>query len=555
VKRALVLVAVAAPAAADPDLRVHHAPLAHLRMRSAQHDATAPAAAGTDAADDDAAIPAPLRARTERAADRGIAPSDSAAAVRFRMDLGFGVDGAQRSGAATLAGRTLPSDYDPSRGYGFGDLYMGTHGLVLPSLSTYLAAHATFYDPSSAPPMLTPYDRAQEVQVRSGWAEADGLFEEKWLQPLRIRAGRQYVYGPAPAHIDGVVVGYETRVYKLHLFGGTRVPDWDLSGGTRDQITGADARLDLMAWKQFPAVIDGSAYHWGDHDHAELGATVSRGRGLLLRGSARTLDGRLAHENVTAHLRVSDETRVTAELDHRSSYDWRWDPEWVSASEPGAARRYLDLGQVGPRLLANVRAGTVLLDNIDLLLRAAGALDQTRTTIIDTSFASTWGEVGGALEVRLRRTLAFGASAVARKYLRASQPLSWVTQTGGFEAPLPLNPLPNPAVMGESSFLEGGVSARYSLGARKLSATAEIYARRLRWHRMYDVYEAGAVGRGGIYASTEAADTRGGGRFSLEAWVTPRFRLRAEYELSTGLDLAPEILGYKSLRLLAEGSL
>ena len=46
----------------------------------------------------------------------------------------------------------------------------------------------------------------------------------------------------------------------------------------------------------------------------------------------------------------------------------------------------------------------------------------------------------------------------------------------------------------------------------------------------------------------------GGGRFSLEAWPWPRLRLRAEYDLTTVYDLAPEIRGYKSLRILAEGS-
>lgn len=547
-KRALVVLAIAGPAAADPDLRVHHPPLAHLRMRSAQHDSAPP----DRASDDDRAIPAPLRARTERAADRGIAPTDSAAAVRFRLDLGFGVDGAQRSGDPTLAGQRLPDSYDPSRGYGFGDLYLGTHGLVLPSLSTYLAAHAVFYDQSAAPPMLTVYDRAEAAQVRSGWAEADGLFEQKWLQPIRIRAGRQYVYGPSPAHIDGLVVGYETKIYKLHLFGGTRVPDWDLAGGARDSITGADLRLDLMAWKRFPAVIDASTFHWGDHDHAELGASVTRGRGLYLRGSARSLDGRLAHENLSAHFRISDVTRITAEVDHRSSYDWRWDPEWTSASEPGAARRYLELGAVGPRLLASVRAGTVLLDNIDVLVRGGAALDQTRASIPDSSFAASWAEAGGALEVRLRRTLAFGSSVLFREFARdSSTPL--VTNLVGNPAALPGYAIPASAAMGEHWFLETGVTARYSLGARKLSAQVEVYARTLRWHRLYDVYEgAGAIRNDEV---TPATDTRGGGRFSLEAWVTPRFRLRAEYELSTGLDLAPEILGYKSLRLLAEGSL
>ena len=559
-KRALTFfcasVATGATARADPDLKVHQAPMPRsLRMRAAQ--AGAPPAAA-----DDSGVPAPIRARTERAADRGIAPSDSAAAVRFRMDLGFGVDGAQDSGNPNLVGHKLgESPYDSSRGYGFGDLYLGTHGLVLPALSTYIAAHAQLYSDSAAPPLPTPYDRssAEQLQIRSGWAEADGLFESKYLQPIRIRAGRQYIYGPAPAHMDGLVVGYETRILRVHFFGGTRVPDWDLTQGSRDQITGADARLDLAAWKRFPAVLDLSTFHWGDHDHAELGASVTRGQGLYLRGSARTIDGHLAHENVTAHFRISDTTRITAAVDHRSSYDWRWDPEWVTQTDADATKRYLDLGAVGPRFLGSVRAGTVLLDNIDVLVRAAGALDQKRTDIPDSSFAATWGEIGGALEVRVRRTLAVGASASARKYVldEIAQPGMPLPETGiSPTVPIVVSglPLPPSPAQGEHSFIEGGLTARYSTGARRLSAQVELYARRIRWHRLYDVYVGGPIELG-YTTSTPLADTRGGGRFSLEAWVTPRFRLRAEYELSTGLDLAPEILGFKSLRLLAEGTL
>src|SRR6185437_13164395 len=132
----------------------------------------------------------------------------------------------------------------------------------------------------------------------------------------------------------------------------------------------------------------------------------------------RTIDGNLAHENVTAHFRVSDTTRITATVDHRSSYDWRWDPEWVTATDAEAARRYLDLGAVGPRYLASVRAGTVLYDNVDVLVRGAGAFDQVRTGIEDSTFAATWGEVGGALEVRARRTLALGLSTTYRTFRR-----------------------------------------------------------------------------------------------------------------------------------------
>src|SRR5262249_31494726 len=107
-----------AHADADPDLQVHHAPMPRsLRMRGAQAPAPRAAQAAAPASSDDDSVPAPIRARTERAADRGIAPTDSAAAVRFRMDLGFGVDGAQDSGNPNLAGRKLSeSPYDSSRG-------------------------------------------------------------------------------------------------------------------------------------------------------------------------------------------------------------------------------------------------------------------------------------------------------------------------------------------------------------------------------------------------------------------------------------------------------
>jgi hypothetical protein len=544
-----VLVLLGARAYADPDLAVHHAPVRHLRMRTAQ-----PAPPPPSSPDDDRALPAPLRARTERAADRGIAPTDSAAAVRFRVDLGFGVDGAQPSttpGGVVLAQQT---PYTASRGYGFGDVYLGTHGLVLPSVSTYIAAHAQYLDPAVAPPLSSPYDHAPNQQIRSGWAEADHVFTEPLLAPLTFKAGRLFIYGPAPAHLDGAAGGYETKILKIHFFGGLRVPDWiDGPNPPRATITGADLRLDLMAWKRFPAVLDASTFHWGDHNHLELGASVTRGRGLFLSGSARMIDGNLAHENATAHFRVSDVTRITAELDHRSSYDWRWDPDWVGTSAADDARRYLDLGQVGPRLLASVRAGTAYKDNLDLLVHGAGALDQQRSDIPDSTFAATWGEVGGAVEGRVRRTLSLALSSTFRTYRRLPQApiltalFPEAEQAGG-------QPLPPSSAMGEQSFIEAGATVRYSTGARKLSAEAELYARRIRWHRIYEIAQSAPIDDLVLH-DERAADIRGGGRFSLEAWITPRFRVRAEYELSTAIEIAPEILGFKSLKLLVEGTL
>ena len=48
-------------------------------------------------------------------------------------------------------------------------------------------------------------------------------------------------------------------------------------------------------------------------------------------------------------------------------------------------------------------------------------------------------------------------------------------------------------------------------------------------------------------------DVRGGGRFLVDAWVGRRIRLFASYDVSSAFDFAPEITGYKSLRLAVTG--
>ena len=47
----------------------------------------------------------------------------------------------------------------------------------------------------------------------------------------------------------------------------------------------------------------------------------------------------------------------------------------------------------------------------------------------------------------------------------------------------------------------------------------------------------------------------GGGRFALDGWPSSRLRLHLEYDLSTTLDHAPEINGWKALRILRGGQL
>jgi hypothetical protein len=183
-----------------------------------------------------------------------------------------------------------------------------------------------------------------------------------------------------------------------------------------------------------------------------------------------------------------------------------------------------------------VTAGAVA-QNVDLLGRGAMAIDVEGDEALINPSQPSYVEGGAGVEIRLRRALSLQASALVRDYSRPFPDA--FTDTLGIA-----DPLPPRSQMGEESLVEGGVSARYSGGARRYSVQGEIYWRRTKW---VPLFEAAPDDTGPL-------DRHGGGRFSLEAWVSPRVRVRGEYDLSTSLDFAPELLGLKSLRLLAEGT-
>ena len=49
------------------------------------------------------------------------------------------------------------------------------------------------------------------------------------------------------------------------------------------------------------------------------------------------------------------------------------------------------------------------------------------------------------------------------------------------------------------------------------------------------------------------SDLRGGGRFTVDAYIGRKIRLFASYDVSSQLSMAPELSGYKSLRLTLTG--
>jgi hypothetical protein len=256
-------------------------------------------------------------------------------------------------------------------------------------------------------------------------------------------------------------------------------------------------------------------------------------------GQVRTLDDKIANERLEFRARYREVTNVVFELARRFDTDWRWDPSLIVADDPTSARRYLDLGPVVPQLTASLRAGTLIAENIDLLARTTIAADLAPSDAQHASFSAGYVEIGGALEVRLRRAVAVGVSGLTRQTNRDDLAGGPVT-----DLRLVAQPLPTSTATGERSFTEIGARARMTLGARRLSALLEIYGRRTRFAELY-VDPINPV---------PTSDVRGGGRVSVEAWIGKRLRLSAAYDASSSIDLSPEVTLYKSLRLTMTGA-
>jgi hypothetical protein len=203
------------------------------------------------------------------------------------------------------------------------------------------------------------------------------------------------------------------------------------------------------------------------------------------------------------------------------------------------ARRYLDLGQVVPKTIINVRAGTVIKRNVDVLIRSALAVRRRIDEEYPAStFAAGYGELGAALELRYRRNLRFGLSGLYRRFARQDNAFTF-----GDNDNIP-DPLPeDTGGVGESSFYEGGLITQYSGGARRFSARAEFYGRSFRYRSPY------------VAEDDRDLEIRFGGRFAVEGWFGSRLRLRGEYDLSSRYrKVAPELRGVKTLRVLAEAT-
>jgi len=353
-------------------------------------------------------------------------------------------------------------------------------------------------------------------------------------------------------HIQGVHGAIHHKLFDLSAYAGRRAPDYTyaLLDEPEPTIIGAAMKIDLRPLSgNFPIVIAGETmrldYPDGTHStHLQGELDWRPTRETVILGQARTLDGNLANEHVQLRTRYKLITNVVVDFQHRHEADWQWDPSLVGQpTDASEARRYLDLGLVQPQLLTSVRAGTVLFDNIDLLGRAAYAYDLS--TLEKLSNNASYYELAAAFEVRLRRTISIGSSILRRKISRPTNDMPIVDTLGPQQLALDPN-------TGLDDFTEVGMTARLSLGARRFSATLEVYGRKTEYTKPYCTPSDDPT-TCAVTLAFATQDIRGGGRISIDAYINNRPRLFAAYDLSSAIDMEPAIDGYKSLRLVMEG--
>lgn len=566
-----IVVALCAVAEADaPILRItHEPPPRHLRMRPRTAAAT-PAAAPDPA-------PAPVATTTSNSTSDVETVRDLRRPISVRFNLGYAVDGTNlRSNPVTLNMKTVdPDQYARLRSYALGEGYFSSRGVLAPSLSTYFAGHfqiaraATVTTPLSpdkpvpvGPPIATWFEHSG-VEPRAVWAEVKDFLGDRRLTPVRLRAGEVYVYGPWMLHMYGVLAGWEGKLLHATVYGGSRVPDYTNSGffdrKDRAGIAGSSVSFDLRNLQiPIPFTIGLETLQFtaaGSDDnnatsHSALQLDWRPRKDVALISRLRILDGRLANEYVQLRTRFKQVTNLVFDFSHRHSRDWRWDPS-ITTPDPLEAKRYLDLGPVLPQAIISGRAGTVIKENVDLLVRGAYAWDRYDDPNARSTYNPTYFELGSALEVRLRRTIGLGLNALTRQTERTATVTNEIP-----DVPNQIDPLPRQfsSDIGERGFTELGTTLRLSLGARRLSALVEIYGRRTRYALVYCDAQVTADCMSATDTGIKTQDVRGGGRFTVDAWVGKQLRLFASYELSSRLGFQRELTGFKSLKLMMEGN-
>jgi hypothetical protein len=542
------------------DLRIKEAPqreLSSLHMRTAAADDVAvkkkskPKATARKSKLDYRPIPTEVRDIRER--------------ILFKTNVGYGLDVSRLSGNAAKTG-FAPADvtdrdgneFADTRQYLLGDAIVGTRGVLMPTLNSYFLSRFSFDNGGGAFTALNNVydsDESQQLLIRAGYAELDGLGGEKGgvLDSIYFRAGRQFRYGSNRfvANFDGVTAAYDHPMLEVSGFFGQRVSnfynnDEGLFNGDNRTFGGVVAGVGLKLRGEeivsYPADvnIDYLRFNSGEGDpnrqvvEANSRVRVSDATRVYLRG--RFLDDGLDADDSTGVGRVGGQVRqsfgdnLLVILDAEKNFAREVAFDYIGASP-------LDVVNVGQEI--GLAIGTP--QNSTLVgLRANYQLNPTlegyafyRNRIVKNAedadaFSRPFQEVGLASSSLIGKRL----SASAQYKYRIHSLESGANEAG--------SDFDDTAGSGVKKMHEVSGEARYNFGKKKADAAFGVYA------RIYDVETP--------YAFLDN-DGRGGGRFDVGYWATSFVRLRATGEVAQpSQSLAEDIDTLVSMRLLMEAS-
>lgn len=231
-----------------------------------------------------AALPATeLRAEAPRVSD-GDAAVDTARwleeSLIVRFGLGYDATMGSLSQQPDLLGRS-PEGGDLRRRADWltGELALGSRGLILPTLNTYVLGQGAFRlspeialmapelgqagpAPSVHPSVFDRFRDGRAWLFHLAYGELDGLGGEGLLQHAYLRAGRQSHQGIVQTYFDGVRLGYRGPQTTVLVFGGRRSGVFDRLQVDPGLVGGIDARVSLYRRGDTELVLDGGLLHF-----------------------------------------------------------------------------------------------------------------------------------------------------------------------------------------------------------------------------------------------------------------------------------------------------
>ena len=531
------------------DLRVHDAPApahtpATLAMRA---DPAAPATPP--------APPRKIPSLIDRYASFPADLEELSDKVVFHFQLGTQLEQGQISDLPLGSGAPVPEGNRNTRFFTVGDLAVGSHGIGITPLSTYLAAH--FRLDQDGVPVTTSspsiYDLAPDASallVRSAYAELGDFGTTGWLAGLRVRAGRQFRYGFSVVPFDGVSGWYDHARVSASGFVGQRVSLYreqlDVAGlplVTREAgegiVAGASIDLRVVRRGESALVLGGESLVWKDHAYHQATLRWQLNADAALSASARLAGNTIVRWALGARARLSKTSTVQLDGEQRRGDDWAYDFITRSRTAAPGDSHYLFLGPRVPELRLTGRAGTVLLDNLDILLSIAGAVP-TRP-LFDSPWAAPYLEIGMGIDGRLASGLSLALNVRTRAYFRPE-----------FEATA-AQPEPDvfadAAQVGEYALYEGGARLRYAVGRKRFAADFELFLR-----QVDDSHFERPAGTRLPREEVFVGDVQAGVRLRVEAWIGARARILADYEVSGTPVEDTELRGMQTLRLIGEVS-